>query len=95
MEKIIQKRHLFETTLPFVAFLKSNMNRFQKVQKTEEKKFILRNILSSNLTINLLINFFSSVLNEFLLYLSIYVNVMSVRSKCSRLQKRKIKGLEW
>ena len=62
VEKIIQKRHLFEWTLLFSpAFFKkkSNMNR----SKRQKKKFILRNILSSNFTINLLINFALFVLS--------------------------------
>ena len=43
----------------FFFLKKSNMNR----SKRQKKKFILRNILSSNLTINLLINFAFFVLS--------------------------------
>ena len=66
VEKNIQKRHLFEWTLLFapvfffVFFFKSNMNR----SKRQKKKVILRNILSGNLTINLLINFAFFVLSK-------------------------------
>ena len=66
VEKIIQKRHLFGWTLLFspvclfFLFFKSNMNR----SKRQKKKVILRNILSGNLTINLLINFAFFVLSK-------------------------------
>ena len=65
VEKIIQKRHLFGWTLLFSPvffffFFKSNMNR----SKRQKKKVILRNILSGNLTINLLINFAFFVLSK-------------------------------
>ena len=44
---------------PLFFFFKSNMNR----SKRQKKKVILRNILSGNLTINLLINFAFFVLS--------------------------------
>ena len=44
----------------FFFFFKSNMNR----SKRQKKKVILRNILSGNLTINLLINFAFFVLSK-------------------------------
>ena len=63
VEKNIQERHLFGWTLlfsPVFFFFKSNMNR----SKRQKKKVILRNILSGNLTINLLINFAFFVLSK-------------------------------